>query len=103
MTPLLTKLDELEKLAKAATPGDRIVVDEEGVLGTYTWATLDGRRWLSKDPKLDAEFHAAADPETILELCQTLREAVEVIEFYADANRGYKAREFLEKVKEVSV
>lgn len=102
MTTLLTKLDELETLAKAAISTSQA-----------SHSPLDSNEEIAVD---QVRFIHAADPETILDLCQTLRDAVEVIEFYAHhqtsvhsnddvifsngvryLDRGDKAREFLEK------
>ena len=73
------KLDELEKLAKAATPGpwkvkfDINVSDREGVSvlgagGTDATAHFDRNR-------NNATFIAAANPATVLRLVELLRES----------------------------
>lgn len=80
VTSLLDKLTELEAKAKAAPPG-------------YEWEAVSpssaiirvgvGTKWKTIVPRVylaDAEFIAAANPTTILELCAALRKTVEALQ-----------------------
>lgn len=105
---ILGKLTELESKARAATPGPRfcVVVHEDGHIyntnkwnsdggdeydTVYTISPEEGRTGWETDggcmgygiPRPDAEYLAAVDPATILDLCVALRKAVETLEWYA--------------------
>jgi hypothetical protein len=87
----MTTLDELEKLAGAATPGPWRVSETVAVLGSDRHLTIiSDHRWIAhilEDSNLseeDAAFIAAANPETILLLCRVARAAGELEDSAAD-------------------
>lgn len=90
-------LEEIEKRAKAATPGSRHVYKEksgfpphqEEVWGIYTAPNGEGERIVETDagyypPHLnDAEQIASCSPEVVLEMVRRIRGMQEALEHYA--------------------
>ena len=92
MTP--EQLDELERLAKAATPGPWVMnSDDDSYCGRY-YGLFGGEKcvipidWnVQNYPAVhdeDAQFIAAANPQVVLELIQTLRNEIHDQEMYAN-------------------
>jgi hypothetical protein len=77
-------LSELEKLAKAATPGPWSNREAEG-LDECIWSDK-GQAWIMYNdefqsmPQNDSDFIAAANPETILAMIELLRDMAEELE-----------------------
>lgn len=101
MNALLEKLDELEAAAKVATPGnwyacsvsssstERQLVRSRDSYANYAVCEA----WGGSGPNVkDAEFIAAANPATILNLTQALRIAVNAMELTKVRTHGYAAR-----------
>lgn len=82
-------LDELAKLASAATPGPWSM-DMGGYVGTaYGADTPQGKMRIEFDlgggpgsSREEKEFICAANPDTILKLIASLKEAMEALELY---------------------
>lgn len=84
----MTDLDELEKLAKAATPGLRAVARDGDIIdGTIVMPNGDVLGYMYRDG--DVEFTVAANPETVLTFIARVRE------LEADVARLEKNQRFL--------
>ncbi len=66
----MSKLDELEALAKAATPGPWRNSEERPLLCVTVGIPADSPRWNGRN---DAAFIAAANPATVLDLIELIR------------------------------
>ena len=65
-------LDELEKLARAATPGMRTLAHM--IPDSVIWGEKEGEFAILRGSKPDIELAAACDPDTILGLVARIRE-----------------------------
>lgn len=102
----MSKLDTLEKLADAATPGPwsvyedcafMVAVDTErfttkGTLGNYETANIckvDGSPMFQREE--DAAFIAAANPQTVKQLIALIRQCKEALTSCYDGPHPYTA------------
>jgi hypothetical protein len=82
----MTNLDELEKLAKAATPGPFSIERRDDNCGGITYIVHGGKDYawckddLDRKAKFNAAFVAAANSAAILELIARVRDAEREIE-----------------------
>lgn len=112
---LKEKLDQLEKLAKAATPGPWEVKHDyddflEDATGKWEGANILARSGtpICKDygtdygdyrggvasTSSDADYIAAASPDVVLDLIHKLRVATEALEFYDNVHNRNDAVDF---------
>lgn len=102
-------LDELERLAKAATPGEWRVISDHPVLAigaahshyrvVQTANQNNVKRYGRSEPwhgipsEANAAYIAAANPTTILSLITRLRDAEAALKPFADAAEAYEPEE----------
>lgn len=72
------KLSELEKLAKEATPGPWSYNEWSGPDYGSTIYSVTGI-CTNINRKINADFITAANPETVLTICATFREMLEIL------------------------
>lgn len=88
----LDKLNELEQLAKRATPGPWQY--DDGLCEIAAFIPTKGEECVLMETtagfatQKDYAYIAAANPQAILELISALRKAVETLEFYASRERS---------------
>lgn len=96
MTNLSTLITQLEAAAREATPDtvDSIVKGALNGAGKQIWH-MRGAPAFEEQAKRDVEYYALANPATILQLTQALREAVEILEHFSP---GWKVTSLNETV-----
>ena len=102
---MIPTLEDLERLAKAATPGEWLNAYPNACKLTpmpdHVWTSE--KELIAKDLILeDAAFIASASPQTILKLCGMLRSAREMATYKLGCDCGAcveKARAFLKEME----